>query len=133
MLYEILKALHIIAVIAWMAGLLYLPRLFVYHADAEPGSKLGLGQTAGMAFDPSSPSAEPATIIMEPSVPDPAPPASEVGFSFRESPRLPADVEPIVIDSDPAPISDSPTLIMPEPPPLVVPAPPPPPKDPYAD
>ena len=29
-----LKALHIIAVIAWMAGLLYLPRLFVYHADA---------------------------------------------------------------------------------------------------
>ena len=34
-----LKALHIIAVIAWMAGLLYLPRLMVYHADAEPGSK----------------------------------------------------------------------------------------------
>ena len=39
MLYEILKALHIIAVIAWMAGLLYLPRLFVYHADAEKGSQ----------------------------------------------------------------------------------------------
>ncbi len=39
MLYEVLKALHIIAVIAWMAGLLYLPRLFVYHADAEAGSK----------------------------------------------------------------------------------------------
>ncbi|MDP1840993.1 MAG: protoporphyrinogen oxidase HemJ [Reyranella sp.] len=39
MLYEILKALHIVAVIAWMAGLLYLPRLFVYHADAERGSK----------------------------------------------------------------------------------------------
>jgi protoporphyrinogen IX oxidase len=34
-----LKALHIIAVISWMAGLLYLPRLFVYHADAEAGSK----------------------------------------------------------------------------------------------
>jgi protoporphyrinogen IX oxidase len=33
------KALHIIAVIAWMAGLLYLPRLFVYHCQAEPGSK----------------------------------------------------------------------------------------------
>ncbi len=32
------KALHIIAVIAWMAGLLYLPRLFVYHTGAEPGS-----------------------------------------------------------------------------------------------
>ncbi|WP_341897721.1 protoporphyrinogen oxidase HemJ [Ferrovibrio terrae] len=39
MLYEWLKALHIIAIIAWMAGMLYLPRLFVYHADAEPGSK----------------------------------------------------------------------------------------------
>lgn len=38
--YLWLKALHIIAVIAWMAGLLYLPRLFVYHADAEPGSEL---------------------------------------------------------------------------------------------
>ncbi|WP_192895665.1 protoporphyrinogen oxidase HemJ [Arsenicitalea aurantiaca] len=31
-------ALHVISVIAWMAGLLYLPRLFVYHADAERGS-----------------------------------------------------------------------------------------------
>lgn len=39
MLYLVLKSLHIIAVIAWMAGMLYLPRLFVYHADAEPGSK----------------------------------------------------------------------------------------------
>ena len=36
--YPWLKALHIIAVIAWMAGLLYLPRLFVYHAEAPPGS-----------------------------------------------------------------------------------------------
>ncbi len=36
--YTWLRALHIIAVIAWMAGLLYLPRLFVYHCDAEPGS-----------------------------------------------------------------------------------------------
>jgi putative membrane protein len=35
-----LKALHVIAVIAWMAGLLYLPRLFVYHADARIGSDL---------------------------------------------------------------------------------------------
>jgi protoporphyrinogen IX oxidase len=32
------KALHVIAVIAWMAGMLYLPRLFVYHADAPKGS-----------------------------------------------------------------------------------------------
>jgi len=36
--YPWLKALHIIAVIAWMAGLLYLPRLFVYHAEAPGGS-----------------------------------------------------------------------------------------------
>ena len=38
MSYEIVKALHIISVIAWMAGLLYLPRLFVYHADTPLGS-----------------------------------------------------------------------------------------------
>ena len=38
MSYEIVKALHIISVIAWMAGLLYLPRLFVYHADTSIGS-----------------------------------------------------------------------------------------------
>jgi putative membrane protein len=36
--YDWIKALHVIAVIAWMAGLLYLPRLFVYHCEAEPGS-----------------------------------------------------------------------------------------------
>jgi protoporphyrinogen IX oxidase len=39
MMYEWLKAFHIIALIAWMAGLLYLPRLFVYHCKAQPGSK----------------------------------------------------------------------------------------------
>ncbi len=33
-----LKALHVIAVISWMAGLLYLPRIFVYHCGAEKGS-----------------------------------------------------------------------------------------------
>ncbi|MBV9260579.1 MAG: protoporphyrinogen oxidase HemJ [Pseudolabrys sp.] len=38
MLYLWIKALHVISVIAWMAGMLYLPRLFVYHADAAPGS-----------------------------------------------------------------------------------------------
>ena len=32
------KAIHVIAVISWMAGMLYLPRLFVYHADSEKGS-----------------------------------------------------------------------------------------------
>lgn len=36
--YLWLKAGHILAVIAWMAALLYLPRLMVYHVDAEPGS-----------------------------------------------------------------------------------------------
>lgn len=36
--YEWLRALHIIAVISWMAGMLYLPRLFVYHVDAKLGS-----------------------------------------------------------------------------------------------
>jgi putative membrane protein len=35
-----LKAFHIMAVVAWFAGLFYLPRLFVYHADAKPGSEL---------------------------------------------------------------------------------------------
>ncbi|TAK46951.1 MAG: protoporphyrinogen oxidase HemJ [Xanthobacteraceae bacterium] len=38
-MYEWLKAFHVIAVIAWMAGMFYLPRLFVYHCEAEPGSK----------------------------------------------------------------------------------------------
>ena len=36
--YPWIKALHIISVIAWMAGFLYLPRLFVYHCRAETGS-----------------------------------------------------------------------------------------------
>jgi putative membrane protein len=38
-MYEWVKAFHIVAVIAWMAGMLYLPRLFVYHCAAEPGSQ----------------------------------------------------------------------------------------------
>ena len=38
-IYLWIKALHVIAVIAWMAGMLYLPRLFVYHCVAEVGSK----------------------------------------------------------------------------------------------
>ncbi|MAS14094.1 MAG: TIGR00701 family protein [Nitratireductor sp.] len=37
--YPWAKAIHVIAMIAWMAGMLYLPRLFVYHADAAPGSE----------------------------------------------------------------------------------------------
>jgi len=38
-MYEWIKALHVIALIAWMAGMLYLPRLFVYHCEADAGSK----------------------------------------------------------------------------------------------
>lgn len=38
--YPWIKALHVIAVISWMAGMLYLPRLFVYHAAAETGSSI---------------------------------------------------------------------------------------------
>jgi protoporphyrinogen IX oxidase len=38
-LYPWFKAFHVIAVMAWMAGMLYLPRLFVYHCEAEPGSR----------------------------------------------------------------------------------------------
>ena len=41
LLFPLLKSLHIIAVVSWFAGLLYLPRLFVYHAECEdePGRK----------------------------------------------------------------------------------------------
>jgi putative membrane protein len=38
--YLWIKAVHILAVISWMAGMLYLPRLFVYHAGAAQGSEL---------------------------------------------------------------------------------------------
>ncbi len=37
--YAWIKALHILSVIAWMAGMLYLPRLYVYHCDAAPGGE----------------------------------------------------------------------------------------------
>ena len=36
--YLWIKAVHVVAVISWMAGMLYLPRLFIYHCDAPPGS-----------------------------------------------------------------------------------------------
>lgn len=36
--YPWIKALHVVSMVAWMAGMLYLPRLFVYHCDAAPGS-----------------------------------------------------------------------------------------------
>ena len=38
-LYLLVKSLHLIAVISWMAGLLYLPRIFVYHSEAEHDSQ----------------------------------------------------------------------------------------------
>src|ERR1700691_3384724 len=38
-IYPWIKAAHIVSVVAWMAGLLYLPRLFVYHAGVQPGSE----------------------------------------------------------------------------------------------
>jgi len=37
-MYEWIKAFHVVAVISWMAGMLYLPRLMVYHAEAQIGS-----------------------------------------------------------------------------------------------
>lgn len=39
MLYDILEVLHIFAVVAWFSGLFYLPRLYVYHAEAESGGE----------------------------------------------------------------------------------------------
>ena len=38
-LYLLFKSLHLIAIISWMAGLLYLPRIFVYHSEAEDESQ----------------------------------------------------------------------------------------------
>ena len=38
--FDLVRGLHILAVIAWMAGMLYLPRLYVYHCKAAPGSEL---------------------------------------------------------------------------------------------
>ncbi|WP_237152981.1 protoporphyrinogen oxidase HemJ [Oryzibacter oryziterrae] len=38
-LYSWLKVLHVVSMVAWMAGIFYLPRLFVYHVDAEIGSR----------------------------------------------------------------------------------------------
>lgn len=38
--FNLIRGLHILAVIAWMAGMLYLPRLYVYHTRATPGSEM---------------------------------------------------------------------------------------------
>lgn len=46
MIESAIKVIHVLAVISWMAGLLYLPRLFVYHAGVAPGSEAaGLFET----------------------------------------------------------------------------------------
>lgn len=37
-MYDWIKALHVVAIISWMAAMLYLPRLFIYHCSAEVGS-----------------------------------------------------------------------------------------------
>ena len=44
-LYLLFKSLHLIAVISWMAGLLYLPRIFVYHAEASQDSQKNVFKT----------------------------------------------------------------------------------------
>ena len=40
MTYEWAKVVHLLAIISWMAGLLYLPRLMVYHVEADKGGEL---------------------------------------------------------------------------------------------
>ncbi len=42
MVYQWMKVVHILAVISWMAGLLYLPRLFIYHVGVEAGSEASM-------------------------------------------------------------------------------------------
>ena len=44
-LYLLFKSLHLVAVISWMAGLLYLPRIFVYHSEAEHESQKNVFKT----------------------------------------------------------------------------------------
>ena len=44
-LYLLFKSLHIVAVISWMAGLLYLPRIFVYHSEADHESQKNVFKT----------------------------------------------------------------------------------------
>ena len=40
MFYDVIKSFHLVSVISWMVGLLYLPRLFVYHNDTKKSSKM---------------------------------------------------------------------------------------------
>ena len=50
-LYLLFKSLHLIAVISWMAGLLYLPRIFVYHSEAEHESQKNVFKTMERKLD----------------------------------------------------------------------------------
>ena len=47
-LYLLFKSLHLIAVISWLAGLLYLPRIFVYHAEAAHESQKDIFKISGV-------------------------------------------------------------------------------------
>ena len=48
--YLLFKSLHLIAVISWMAGLLYLPRIFVYHSEANHESQKKVFKTMEKNF-----------------------------------------------------------------------------------
>ena len=48
--YLLLKSLHLVAVISWMAGLLYLPRIFVYHSEADHESQKEVFKTMEKNF-----------------------------------------------------------------------------------
>ena len=63
--YLTFKALHLIAVISWMAGLLYLPRIFVYHAETKGNNESSNGFVLGfwIAFNPLSRICQPSTIL----------------------------------------------------------------------
>ncbi len=51
--FDLIRGLHIIFVMAWIAGMLILPRLFVYHMKTEPGSEMDADVQAGRAADPA--------------------------------------------------------------------------------
>ena len=83
--YDWIKALHVISVIAWMAGMLYLPRLFVYHADAPAGSPLSetlQGHGAPAAARDHEPGDDRGLGVRRP---DAAGPGLEPGLAAREA------------------------------------------------
>ena len=65
MLYLWVKAAHILAIVAWMAGLLYLPRLFVYHAaTTEPAFRAKINDWEGLLYRRIMRPAMVATLIL---------------------------------------------------------------------